>query len=180
MTDMSGTQAVLADEELINLLVPPRRPRWHVALAVAGVAVVVAGILVINRSGVLSPRVKVSVDQISWKNEQASATFLITNDGWTSTEVRGIAEDVDNLHNASVVSVLPRTVAPGKTVSVTVHFDVDCSFSSSNDRTNEIGVKVKNAIGITTTQTHTIDNNAFDNGWAGDLHDNYCAANPPR
>src|SRR4051794_15690559 len=134
MTDMNGTQAEVrtdngrmardADDELISLLVPPRRPRWQVAVAVVGAALVVVGILVVNRSGVLTPRVRVTVDSLGAENHQATATFMIRNVGWTSTEVHGIAEDSDNLHSVRVVSKLPQTIEPGKTATVVAHFDV--------------------------------------------------------
>ncbi len=158
MTDMEGAQEQLAvaatsDDELIDLLVPPPRPRWKTALIVLAAAVALAGIVLLSESGAFAPRLGGDLAQWGPSKHAFTVVFRVHNGGWTSTQVRAVDASKSMFGATHVLTPLPQTLAPHKTLEVTVRFDsFNCQDDSTNDRSDEIRVRVKNTFGFTLTR----------------------------
>ncbi len=173
MTDMEGTQEAVSaatsvtDDELINLLVPPRRPRWQTALIVLVIAVVLVGIVLLSESGVVAPRLNAELSHWGPDKRAFTVAFRIHNEGWTSTQVRAVDASQSMFGATHVLTPLPQTLDPDETIEVTVRFDsFDCQNDSTGDRTREIRVRARNSFGLTVTRAVKVD--GFDveqDGW---------------
>jgi hypothetical protein len=173
MTDVERTQAQIraatstTDDELINFLVPPPRPRWQIAVVVLSIAVVLVGIVLLSESGAVASRLDAQLARWGADKRAFSVVFRIHNQGWTSAEVRAVDASQAMFRGMHVVTRLPYTLEPDNSFNVEVRFDsFDCDQDGTDDRTREIRVRVKNTFGVTLTRTIKIDGSDVEQeGW---------------
>ncbi len=170
--------ATSTDDELIDLLVPPPRPCWQTALIVLAPAVALTGIVLLSESGAFAPRLDADLAQWGPNKHAFTVVFRVHNNGWTSTQVRAVDASKSMFGATHVLTPLPQTLAPHKTLEVTVRFDsFNCEDDSTNDRSDEIRVRVKNTLGFTITRwVKIVTPGGEQDGWPAETTAHACAA----
>lgn len=152
MTYMAGTQATTAamtDEELIGLLVPPPRPRWQTVCIAVAFVVALAGVVLASESGAVVPRVHAELWQWGPDGRAFTVVFRVRNDSWTRTQVRAVDASQSMFGAARVLTRLPQTLEPHRTLEVAVRFDSFNCGGSVDGRSSGIRVRVRDLFGLT-------------------------------
>jgi len=183
MTDMAGTQArttaatSITDEELIGLLVPPPRPRWQTVCIAVAFAVALAGVVLLSDSGAVVPRVHAELSQWGPDERAFTVVFRLRNDGWTETQVRGVDASQSMFGAMHVLTRLPQTLAPHRTLEVTARFDSFNCGASIDGRSAGIRVRVRDPFGLTLTRRVKIEtHDGAQGGWPASVTAYACAA----
>jgi hypothetical protein len=167
MTDMGSGQAQISksiettassDAELLAFLVPPPQPRWKTALYVVLLGVVVASIVFVSTSGLVVPRVQVTMD--SWQNTGKTRVlqFQVHNSGHFTTRLESLDASSKGLSNAHAFLPKDRTIAPGETISVPVVVTIaDCD-TAANSSANSVRLRMTNGAGVAVTHDYDVSN----------------------
>jgi hypothetical protein len=169
MTDMGSGQAQISElggtaggGELLAFLVPPPQPRWKTALYVVLLGVVVSSIVFATTSGLVVPRVQVTMN--SWQNTGKTRVvqFQVHNKGHFNTKLESFDASSKGLTNAHAFLPKNLTIAPGQTISVPVVVTVaDCVYAE-NSQANSVRLRMTNGAGVAVTRSYDVD---LTNSW---------------
>jgi len=163
MTDMDGTQRGITDdgasfdvEGFVGELIPPRRPRWRTALLVIAFAAVLVAIPFLHASGLVTPRLVVTIDQTHRDGTSGTAVFVVRNRGHADVDISSFSAPARGLTGQSATGV-PRRVKPGGKARIVVTIaGVDCETASRGSAAH-VRIGARAPLGLRATRSYAIE-----------------------
>lgn len=162
MTDMNGTQALLsgesttADQEFIDLLVPPRRPRWKTALLIGVVLTLLIGSLAIATTGAIVPRLNASLASAEVNRDRIVIVVMkVHNSSEVGVEIDAVELDVPGLTRGRVATPLPLRIGANESAELTLLFDdFDCAGLHDTTNAHHLRMKARGLVPFTVTRDY--------------------------
>ena len=159
MTKMPTTQEATTDttDELVALLVPPRQSRLRTALVCLTVLVVLAGFAALRSFGVVVPRLHAELRSTAvGPAGDVTVVMRVSNDGRTTARIEGVDANENGLSQPAIATHLPLTLAAGKSVDITMHWEAHHCRAVTHGEAGHFGIRARSGLPVATERDYPV------------------------
>jgi hypothetical protein len=159
MTKMPTTQEATTDttDDFVALLVPPRQSRLRTALVCLSVLGALGGFAAVRSSGIVVPRLRAELQSSAvGPDGDVTVVMRVSNDGRTTARIEGVDANENGLSQPAIATHLPLTLAAGKSVDITMHWEAHHCSAVTQGEAGHFGIRARSGLPVASAHDYPV------------------------